>query len=161
MTLNNKTSILGIDPGIANTGWAIIEIDKQNSKNIEIKDVSLIKTLADEDIGIRIKTITTELTEKIKLVDIVAVEKIFFHSRISSTLTTAYVIGSILYQSSYQNKIISEIRPQQAKIALGLKSTASKAHVGRKIEAMFKKTYNQHTADAIAIAIAGNLYHKK
>ena len=141
--------ILGIDPGIANTGWAILDLATE-----KLIDIGLIQTQPKKDISDRLSVITNELINKIQLVDIVAVEKVFFHRNAPSTLSTAYVIGNILYQAKQYEKQIYEIRPQGAKMSLGLKGNASKNEVGKAISNRFGKAFNRHAADAIAIALA-------
>lgn len=141
--------ILGIDPGIANTGWAILDLAAE-----KIIDIGLIKTQSKQSICDRLDIIINELIDKIKSVDAVSVEKVFFHRNAPSTLSTAYVIGNILYQANYYNKPVYEIRPQQAKMSLGLKGNASKDEVSEVISNRFGMVFNYHSADAIAIALS-------
>ena len=152
-----RIRILGIDPGIANTGWAIIDINKQNNESfeksdIELIDIGLIQTQASQNMNDRIRIVLDILVEKILLVDYIGIEKVFFHPKAPSTLTTAYVIGSVLYESSKQNVNIIEIRSQQMKIGLGLKGNAPKKKIGEKIQQKFKKRFGTHTCDAIGLA---------
>ena len=54
--------VLGIDPGIANTGWAILDITTE-----QLIDVGIIRTRSKQDIDDRLSIIMTELIDKICL----------------------------------------------------------------------------------------------
>jgi crossover junction endodeoxyribonuclease RuvC len=55
-------NIIGIDPGLEDTGWAVLE-DKKN--NILLKDFGLIKTDSRLGISKRLKIIYDEISKKI------------------------------------------------------------------------------------------------
>ena len=66
--------ILGIDPGFAILGWAVIE------KDLKIIDYGVIKTSQNASIDERLLKIHTEITTIIKTYnpECIAIEKLFF-----------------------------------------------------------------------------------
>ena len=82
MSYGKFTTILGIDPGIADTGFGIIEKDR--SGNLSCLDYGSIKTKAKLELGERLETINKEINKLIKKYkpNLVAVEQIYFCKRI-------------------------------------------------------------------------------
>lgn len=151
-----QITILGIDPGIANTGWSIV---KWNGKEYEILDHGHIQTKPKTRLGKRLEIIGKETNIRLFMdhVDLISVEQVFFQRNASSAMNTAKVIGMIeLIAYQYNNEFI-QVRPQDVKTVIGCKPHDKKDKVIAKINKMFKiQLKNQHTADAIACAIAGH-----
>lgn len=151
--------VLGVDPGIANTGWAIVET---TTDDYSIIDSGIHKTRSGQDMAERIDYILYNVADQILLgdhtIDTVAIESVFFGINASSALSTAYVIGAILATSSRFNIPTMLFTPQQVKMAIGLKGNAKKREVMGAANLLFdKKITNHHTADAVCVAIAGIL----
>ena len=74
--MNEKNLIIGIDPGLKNTGWGVIE--NLNNKELYVSH-GVIKTSDKEDLEIKLKLIYESLNEivlKFRPSNL-AVEKIF------------------------------------------------------------------------------------
>ena len=84
-----KTDILGVDPGIANTGWAILQC-KAIGKH-EVLNSNLITTKPDWNVDRRINKIADEVSQQMKKIDCVAIESVFFMQTSPSAITTAIV----------------------------------------------------------------------
>lgn len=150
------SKILGIDPGLASTGWGIIQTTN-NQKAICI-DYGLITTKANTDIKDRI-VIIAETIKQLAIthsVDRIAIEDIYFTKNISSAISVAKVIGSILYISSLIDVQAKLYTPLQAKMAVVGYGRADKNQIQQMINIILKmnvKFKADHPSDALAIAI--------
>lgn len=147
--------ILGIDPGLADTGYGIIE--KQGQKLKMIKCGS-IKTLAGADFINRLKSIHQELSKIIKKYkpDAVAVEQLFFCKNVKTALLVGQARGVCLMTIAENNLPIYEYTPLQVKQALTSYGRADKNQIGQMVKLLLKlKAVPQpdDAADALAIAI--------
>jgi len=87
--------ILGIDPGVQTIGYGIIQLDDNHPSYIAS---GVIKTLADEDMHIRLAEIYRDMKE---LVDaykpsVVAIERLFFFYNTSSAMQVSQARGVIM-----------------------------------------------------------------
>ena len=83
-----KISVLGIDPGIANTGWAIVSANSVGK--LLILDSGCIRTASSNCEGSRYTVIYSEIS-KLRIANtsnIVAIERVFFNKNVSSAFTT-------------------------------------------------------------------------
>ena len=85
--------VLGVDPGLADTGWGVVEFDGQHYRPVSF---GVIKTPAGEDMQRRIYTIAADLGEvAVKYgASVVSMEDIFFTKNITSAIPVAKVIGA-------------------------------------------------------------------
>lgn len=147
--------ILGVDPGIADTGWGVI---KKNSSLLTILACGSIKTPAGTEFIKRLETIHDELKKIIKKYspDAVAVEQLFFCKNVKTALAVGHARGVILMCVA-QNKLpLFEYTPLQAKQALTSYGRANKNQVGQMVKVMLNlKSIPKpdDAADALAIAI--------
>lgn len=155
-TTKNKRC-LGIDPGIANTGYAVVQKGKSGYNLVA---EGLITTDSKTPTGERLLRIYQTLSENIASdrPDIIAVEKCFHNKNIKSSMTTGAVIGVVQLIAAQYGCAVMEFTPQQVKMASGLGGSADKKGVQRMMCQMFqKRQLNNHSADAAACAIAGIL----
>lgn len=149
---------LGIDPGIANTGYAIVS---RTSRKFRVIESGCIKTKAADPTPQRLNEIFKAVSEvvyrHITDIDIIAIESVFYNKNVSSAMRTAGVIG-ILQLLGEQAQIRSlTVTPQQVKAAVGIPK-ADKRQVQRLVHKLTgAKASNHHTADAIGAGIAGLL----
>ena len=145
-------TILGIDPGIANTGFAIVEKSKTGYKCLLS---GFIKTCPTMMVGKRLGCIIEAIEPHIGSVDIIGVERVFFAKNVSSALSTANVIGAIELIAHQASVPCVQILPNAVKAAVGGAGGSSKPLVRQYIKILTGKTIkNHHEADAIATAIA-------
>ena len=146
---------LGLDPGIGNTGWALV---RRTATGYRLTDSGVISTCPSASLGKRLDQHYTRLHEILKTYtpDIVSIESVFFNRNISSCLSTASVIA-IAELTGEQNGIPTiQVKPQAVKAAVTGNGTASKAAVKKMVNTLLKTTIsNAHEADAAAAAVAG------
>lgn len=151
-------AVLGVDPGIANTGLAIVK--RAGAGNYELVTARLVKTepnTSESDRLLKIYQSVDGLLNEFH-VDLCCIERIYHNRNVSSSISTAKATGAIMIAVARCGIPILEITPQQVKCASGLGARASKADVQKMMGRLLKrKKLNNHVADAAACAIAGGL----
>jgi crossover junction endodeoxyribonuclease RuvC len=144
--------ILGIDPGLENTGWAVMDGVER------MVECGVILTSTKQKSAERLEKIYNELEEiirKNKITEMVF-ESLFFAKNAKSALKVAEMIG-VLKICGQKNKIpVFEYTPLQVKMALVGYGRAEKEQV----EAMVRSCLNlekeitpSHASDAVAVAL--------
>ncbi|MFA5468386.1 MAG: crossover junction endodeoxyribonuclease RuvC [Sphaerochaetaceae bacterium] len=147
--------ILGIDPGLAQTGWGVIEVKNQRFSKIES---GVIRTNTGVAVEERIHAIANAIGEVAQLqnVTLIAMEDIFFARNVSSAITVAKVIGAIIQQLSSQGLFIRLFTPLQIKLAVTGYGNAEKNQVQEMVRLLLKLESlprPDHVADSLAAAI--------
>ena len=148
--------ILGIDPGLAGTGWGLIENSRAQNKQSLI-NYGVISTSPKTEFIERLNIISQELTKiiKNKKPDVIAVEKLFFNKNVKSALEVGHARGVILLTAS-QNKIpLREFTPSEIKQSLTGHGAADKQQVQtmtKCVLGMPEEPKPDHAADALATA---------
>jgi len=150
--------ILGIDPGTATTGFAIIE--KKGGK-LAALDYGVITTPKSMTAAHRLLVISDDLTELIaqhqpkKLI----IEKLFFTKNVTTGIAVAEARGVVLSVAAHHGLTITEFTPNQIKKVVTGNGAAKKPQVQK----MVQQIYNlpelpkpDDAADALAIAFAGS-----
>ncbi len=154
-TLNEKTIILGVDPGIAATGLGIIQYDKQKLRLISY---GCIKTKAGIKHARRLKQISQELTKIIKKhkPNAVAVEKLFFCNNVKTALAVGEARGVVMLTACQNRLPIYEYTPLQVKQAVSAYGKADKNQVQKMVKLLLgteEIPKPDDAADALAVAI--------
>ena len=152
--------ILGIDPGIANTGLAVVAFDKHD---YTLKKTQLVKSTPKHSESIRLLKIYEVVYEILDTkgleIDAVAIEKVFHNKNVSSSIKTGKAIGAALTAAAQHDIPVIELTPQQVKSASGLSNKeTNKDNLIRAASGIFKtEIKSHHTADAALCALAGIL----
>ena len=155
--LNKKSVsiILGIDPGIADTGFGVIA--NQNSE-LSCLDYGSIKTSAKLELSDRLEIINLELAKLIKKYkpNLIAIEELFFCKNIKTALTVCHARGVIMLTAKQNKTPTIEFTPLQVKQAVSTYGRASKNQIKKMVKLLLnlKEIAKQDdAADALAIAI--------
>lgn len=149
--------ILGIDPGLATTGYGIIEL-KAKSLKLKVIDYGCVRTSAKLLFAERLEIIYKELENLIKKYkpDKIVIEKIFFAKNVKTAMQVGEARG-VVTLAAIQNKIpIFEFTPLQIKQALTGYGQASKDQVQKMVKTILdlkEIPKPDDAADALAIAI--------
>lgn len=147
--------ILGIDPGIADTGYGIVE--KKGDVYVMVECGS-ITTPASEAMPKRLAMLAKELACLIarNRPEVVAVEEIFFAKNTKTAMAVAQARGVVLATAEQNNCRVREFTPLEVKQALTGYGRADK----RQIQSMVKTILGLHAipkpddaADALAVAV--------
>lgn len=156
MTTFKKTlRILGIDPGTATTGWAIIE---QKENNLQAFAYGLIKTSKSKTDEQRILEISQDLDKIIKKYtpQEAAIEKLFFFKNQKTIIEVGQARGAVLLTLIQKNIKIFSYTPLQVKQSMTGYGRAEKKQMqfmAKNILGLKKIPSVDDTADAIAVAL--------
>lgn len=147
--------ILGIDPGLANTGWGVIE---ERGGVCRARAYGCIHTSADDDLAWRLRHIADELTRVVRRYDpdSSAVEGIYFGANVRSAIPTAHARGAALVALSQAGVEIGEYTPMQIKQAVVGTGAADKRQVTYMVRSLLALDHDpkpDHAADALACAV--------
>jgi crossover junction endodeoxyribonuclease RuvC len=152
--------ILGIDPGTATTGFALIK--KLTNNKYEVVDFGVISTDKNLSDAERLKIISTDLKEIIKKYkpERAGVEKLFFTNNQKTAITVSQARGAILLAIEEEKIPLHEFTPLQVKSTICGYGSASK----KQVQYMIKHTFKlkeipkpDDAADALAIALCASL----
>ena len=155
--LTKNPLCLGLDPGIGNTGWALV---RRTATGYQLTDSGVITTASTTPLGKRLDQHFVKLHEILKAYtpDLVSIESVFFNRNISSCISTASVIAIAELASEQAGIPTRQIKPQMVKSAVTGSGTASKQAVKKMVNKLLAADIrNGHEADAAAAAIAGLL----
>jgi len=147
--------ILGIDPGIAIVGYAIISL--KNNELIAI-DYGCIKTSKKEIFPMRLSQIYHGIQTLIKKYkpDQMAIENIYFAKNVKTAIKVSEARG-VATLAAAENKVkVIEFTPLQVKQALTGYGRASKNQIQQMVKIVFKLKKipsPDDVADALAIAL--------
>lgn len=147
--------IIGIDPGIARTGWGIIEAQKSNYK---AQSFGCIETQSSAPLPERLNTLFNKLQQIIiqEKPQILAIEELFFNTNAKTALIVGQARGVVLLIAAQHNIPVAVYTPLQVKIAITGYGRAEKSQVGQMVKVLLKLSTipkPDDTADALAIAL--------
>ncbi len=147
--------ILGIDPGLANTGWGIVET---RGSVCRARAYGCVTTKASTPLPERLGTIFTEVSEAIERYGPtqLAIEKIFFGENVRSAIATAQARGAAIVACAQAGLEVGEYTPMQIKQAVVGTGAADKRQViymVRNVLALDHDPRPDHCADALAAAV--------
>ena len=164
MTVLNKNNIIiGIDPGIRNTGWGIINNFENKLQHL---DHGVIVPDTEESDASRLFFISSNLDKILNKYkpSLAVIEKIFVSASGESALKLGMARGVALNViASKKNILIKELAARFVKKAITGSGAADKNQIKFMIEKLLGKEVKKLDAsDALAIAIAGaNLRNEK
>ncbi len=147
--------ILGVDPGLANTGWGVVET---RGSVCRARAYGCVSTSSSESIDRRLGKIYEGISEAIATYapSQLAIEKIFFGENSRSALATAHARGAALVAAAEAGLELGEYTPMQIKQAVVGTGSADKRQVifmVRNVLALDHDPRPDHCADALAAAI--------
>ncbi|MDD2838539.1 MAG: crossover junction endodeoxyribonuclease RuvC [Sulfuricurvum sp.] len=148
-------TILGIDPGTRNCGYALVSIEGQK---IRLVEAGLIK-MKSEALQYQIPQVCEAIEQLFRshTIDEVAMEDIFYAHNPKTVLKLAQFRGAITLKLLQEYGMFSEYTPLQVKKALTGKAKAAKEQVAfmvKQILGITKEIKPLDITDAMAVAIA-------
>ncbi len=155
---NSQTIILGIDPGIADTGWGVI---KTEGNKLACLDYGSVKTSSKLPLADRLEILNLELDKIIKKFkpELIAVEQLFFCKNVKTALTVGHARGVILLTAKQNNIRLCEFTPLQVKQAVSTYGKAEKIQVQKMVKMLLNLKEiptPDDAADALAVAICAS-----
>lgn len=147
--------ILGIDPGVATTGYGVVEMQKK----LKCLGYGVIKTEPTLIMAERLKKINNDLNKLIRKYrpDALAVENIYFFKNLKTAMPVSQAKGVILLTAAKKNIPVHEVTPLQAKMTITGYGRAEKKQVQKMIKILLhlkEIPEPDDAADALAVAIS-------
>lgn len=151
-------TILGLDPGIADTGYGVIKVEKGALKCLEFGS---IKTSAQSDFSERLEKLNDCLQDIIDKYqpDLASVEKIFFNTNAKTALIVGQARGVLLLCLKKNNLALLEFTPLQIKQNITNFGRADKKQIKTMVKLILnlkEEPKSDDAADALAAAICAS-----
>lgn len=147
--------LLGIDPGLANTGWGVIE---QNGPRLSCRAYGCVSTPASVELSQRLLKIAQQISAVVDRFEpeCVGIETLWFGQNVSAAVSTAQARAAALVACAQSGLAVGEFTPRQIKLAVVGEGTAEKDQVQymvKQILGLDAIPKPDHAADALAAAI--------
>jgi crossover junction endodeoxyribonuclease RuvC len=147
--------ILGIDPGLANTGWGVVETTASKHRCVAY---GCITTSAGEPLPDRLSAIHAEILDVVRRYTPCesAVEQVYFGANAKSAFATGQARGAAILALADQEIVLGEYSPVQIKSTVVGSGTADKRQMQYMVRVLLGLSHDptpDHAADALAIAI--------
>ena len=152
--------ILGLDPGLAHTGFGVLEVV---GNSLKYKHHGVIKTRPSENHGTRLLLLHKELSVLCEEFspDEAAIEQLFFSRNVKSAMPVAEARGVIILSLAQANINFSEYTPGNIKQAVTGNHRADKRQMISAVKLVLGLQENpspDHAADALAVAVCHSNY---
>ena len=150
-----ERTILGIDPGLANTGWGVVA---QSGPRLACVAYGCISTPAQAPLARRLGKIHEQMAAVIRRFapTCVGIETVWFGANAQSAFATGQARGAALVACAEGDLPVGEFSPSQIKLAVVGAGSADKEQVQymvRQLLALETVPSPDHAADALAAAI--------
>jgi crossover junction endodeoxyribonuclease RuvC len=147
--------ILGIDPGLATIGYAVVD---KEINHFDVLEYGVIKTSADKKDTKRLEIIHHNIEELIKEFkpQEMAVEELFFNKNVKTAIAVGQARGVILLAGSQAGLEVAEYTPLQIKQAVVGYGRADKNQVQQMVKSLLNLAElprPDDAADALAVSI--------
>lgn len=147
--------VLGIDPGIANTGFGVVQ---RRSGRLVALDGGVVETPPDLAPEKRLARIHREIDDLLLRYepDAVALEELYFGQNVRSAFAVGQARGVVMCAAGQRGIPCHGYTPQLVKSAVCGSGRAPKEQVGRMVQALLglaSVPTPDHAADALAVAI--------
>jgi crossover junction endodeoxyribonuclease RuvC len=152
--------VLGIDPGLANTGYGVVATDRRSPAGgrLEALDGGVIETPAELSRERRLAHIHegVELLISTHEPDAMALEELYFGQNVRTAFAVGHARGVVMLAAGQHGLPCTGYTPQQVKGAVCGNGRAGKEQVARMVMTLLglaQEPRPDHAADALAVAI--------
>ena len=151
--------IMGIDPGLASTGFGVIELTGQKRR---YHTSGLVRTYPSTPSALRLAQIIRKLREVIvrEKVDCIAVEAGFVGKNAQTALKLGQARAAALLAGQLEATEVHEYAPREVKMALTGRGSAAKQQVQFIVGKLLGLTFDageEDISDALALALCHSL----
>ena len=148
-------NILGIDPGLATTGFAVLEM---NGRTKKLLTVGVIRTPAKHEFGERLSEIYDDLTGLIREYkpELCAIEQLFFSKNVTTGIQVSHARGVIILALGKAKIPVTEYTPSAMKRLLTGNGKADKKSIQKMVMlelGLAKAPHPDDAADAVSLAL--------
>ena len=150
--------ILGFDPGLTNTGYAVL---KKELNQISLIESGLVKPKKGKALSARLFTIFSETSKLIEIFspNLIVVENVFYGKNVQSAIKLGQAKASIMLSAEKYNIDLVDYSPREIKLSIVGNGSASKEQVAFMVKKIFKlkeeALKSTDVSDAIAVAWCG------
>lgn len=152
--MKNSCLILGLDPGLRNTGWGLIE---SSGNSLTYKAHGVIKTDSGHELSTRLTHLYQGLTAVLEQFTPheAAVEETFVNKNPASALKLGMARGVVLLAPANAGLVVGEYSANKVKKAVVGVGHADKDQVAMMVQRLLRgcQTVTADAADALAVAI--------
>ena len=147
--------VLGIDPGLANTGYGVV---KSSAGRLVALDGGMIETPAGAPQEQRLANIHSAVDALLveHEPDALALEQLYFGQNVRTAFAVGHGRGAAMLAAGQRGIACTSYTPQQVKAAVCGNGRADKDQVARMVQALLalpQAPTPDHAADALAVAI--------
>ena len=147
--------VVGIDPGIANTGFGVV---RRRAGRLVALDGGVMRTRAERSPEHRLADLFAQIEELLDrhTPDALALEAIYFGQNVRSAFAVGQARGVVLMAAGRRSIPCEDYTPQQVKGAVCGSGRAPKEQVTRMVQSLLalpELPTPDHAADALAVAI--------
>jgi crossover junction endodeoxyribonuclease RuvC len=147
--------VLGIDPGLANTGYGVVRL---RAGRLAALDGGVVQTPAGMAAELRLASIHQSIGDLIDLhrPAAVALEQLYFGQNVRTAFAVGQARGVVMAAAGARGVACHSYTPQQVKGAVCGTGRAAKDQVARMVAAILSLTdppTEDHASDALAVAI--------
>jgi crossover junction endodeoxyribonuclease RuvC len=149
------TCVLGIDPGLANTGYGVVG---RRGGRLVARDGGVVQTRSDLALEHRLAILFSEIEELMDRhdPDAVALEDLYFGANARSAFAVGQARGVVLLAAGRRGIPCASYTPQQVKQAVCGTGRAAKDQVARMVCAVLglpDEPLPDHATDALAVGV--------
>ena len=150
--------VLGFDPGLTNTGYAVL---KKELNQISLIESGLVRPKKSKSLSSRLFTIFSETSKLIEIFspNLVVVENVFYGKNVQSAIKLGQAKASIMLSAEKYNINMVDYSPREVKQSIVGNGSASKEQVAFMVKKIFKlkdeALKSTDVSDAIAVAWCG------
>ncbi len=147
--------VLGIDPGLANTGYGVVA--RENARLIAL-DGGVVATPAGLPLELRLARISERIRELLGKhdCDAMALEQLYFGANVQSAFAVGHARGVAMLAAGEHGVPCASYTPQQVKAAVCGSGRAAKDQVARMVQTLLalpSPPTPDHASDALAVAV--------
>lgn len=153
---DNSVIVIGIDPGISNTGYGVVE---RRGAQLLALDGGVIVTSPETPLELRLASIAQRVADLIDEHDPseMAIESIYFGKNAESAFLVGQARGVVVAEAGRRRIPVTSYTPQQIKLAVCGSGSAAKDQVQRMVGALLNLQAEplppDHAADALAVGV--------
>ncbi|MGH7610058.1 MAG: crossover junction endodeoxyribonuclease RuvC [Candidatus Dormibacteria bacterium] len=151
--------VLGLDPGLALTGWALVD---GSGVSVRLRDAGWWSTPAREDLGSRLLTLWENFGALVAAhqPQAVAVERLFFRRNVSTAMAVSQARGVLLCAAARAGLELHEYTPGEVKQAVSGNGSASKEQVARMVRTLLGAELRGAPDDLTDACAVGICHHQ-
>jgi crossover junction endodeoxyribonuclease RuvC len=147
--------VMGIDPGITNTGFGVVRVAGSRMTAIDGGTIEVEKGIPDEQ---RLRRIHESIAELIEWhePESIALETIYFGKNVNSAIGVGQARGVVMLAAAANEIGCHDYTPQQVKLAVCGSGGAAKDQVKHMVGILLNlpvEPPSDHAADALAVAV--------